>query len=72
MIKKIILGYIVLWIITALYQANFGDMAYRSFMFNLGRTIFWMDFWFDTNVGKAVGAALLPLVLGCIGLRARR
>lgn len=72
MIKKIILGYGVLWLLTALYQANFGDMAHKSFMFNLGRTIFWIDFWFDSNVGKTVGGILFPLILGCIGLKSVR
>lgn len=72
MIKKVIIGYIVLWVLTALYQSNFGDMAYRSFMFNLGRTIFWMDFWFDSNVGKTVGGILLPVILGYIGLKSLR
>lgn len=72
MIKKVILVYVVMWVLTALYQANFGDMAYRSFMYNLGRTIFWIDFWFDTTVGKTVGGVIFSLILGYIGLRSRR
>lgn len=55
MIKQIILlGYFVPWILTALYQTHFGEMAYRGFLYNFVRTIFWMDFWFDTNVAGVV------------------
>lgn len=72
MIKKVIVGYIILWILTALYQANCGDMAHKSFMFNLGRTIFWMDFWFDSNIAKTVGGILFPMILGFIGLKSLR
>jgi len=62
---KIVLVYLALGVLFALYAWLFGDTSHKSFAFNLGMGIVWPVMLFP-GLGKAIGAAIIVLFIGAV------
>jgi len=60
--SRLITGYFVIALGFAIYLANWGDLAYRGFAYNLGRAIFW-PFVLLPGAGAVVGGLIMVAVV---------
>lgn len=63
--QKIIAGYLAIGVLFALYSWMFGDMAHKSFAYNLGRGIIWPAVMFPA-LGQAIGTIILVVFVGVL------
>lgn len=61
--KILILFYVAMIVIFAIYGANWGDYAYKGFAYNLGMALVWPAVIFP-SIGKAIGTMV---ILGLVG-----
>lgn len=61
---KIIIAYLIVGILYALYAWNFGDTAHKSFAYNLGQGLVWPAVIFP-GLGKIIGGIIF---IGLISL----
>lgn len=54
----VIIAYVVLGLLTAIYGNFWGDYNYKGFAYNLGKAIIWPAVWFP-SFGKFLGGILI-------------
>lgn len=60
----LIIGYLVIGLLFAIYQTNWGQYSYRPFSYNLGQGLVWPAVMFPV-LGKIIaGIVIIALVIG--------
>lgn len=62
----VILGYLVIGLLFAIYQTNWGQYSYRPFSYNLGQGLVWPAVIFPV-LGKII-AGIVIFILVVVGL----
>lgn len=62
----VILGYLVIGLLFAIYQTNWGQYSYRPFSYNLGQGLVWPAVMFPV-LGKII-AGIVIFILVVVGL----
>jgi hypothetical protein len=64
---KIITGYLVIGLLTAIYLSIWGASAYKGFAYNAGSGLVWPLVIFP-GLGKIIGGIILVAIIGAIVL----